>query len=61
MKEYKIYCNHCGKELNTMCDFDDLTIEMNHKWTTTDLCVECFDELYDIVYHFCNEKVGADK
>ena len=59
MKENKIYCDHCGKVLDTMTDFDDVQIEMAHKWTTADLCAECLDELYDIVCAFCERKGGA--
>ena len=53
MKEYKIYCDHCGKELDTMKDFDDTQIEMAHKWTTVDLCSECGDELWEVIDKFC--------
>ena len=60
MKENKIYCDHCGKELDTMRDFDDMQIEIAHKWTTTDLCVECLDKLYEIVRVFCKQKGGAE-
>lgn len=55
MTEHKIYCDHCGKELDTMRDFDDLQIEMAHKWITADLCVECLDELYKITREFCKK------
>lgn len=55
MTETKIYCDHCGKELDAMHDFDDLTIEMEHKWLVTDLCTECLDKLYDSVCDFCKK------
>ena len=56
MKENKIYCDHCGKEIDTMRDYDDLQIDMGHKWYNTDLCIECLDKLYDIVLNFCKNK-----
>lgn len=56
MKENKIYCDRCGKEIDTMRDYDDLQIDMGHKWHNTDLCIECLDELYDIVLNFCKEQ-----
>ena len=58
MKEYKIYCDHCGKELDTMHDFDDIQIDMvAHKCTiTTDLCAECLDKLYNLVCDFCERE-----
>ena len=39
-----------------MRDYDDLQIEMGHKWYNTDLCIECLDKLYDIVLNFCKNK-----
>ena len=27
MKEIKIYCDHCGKELNTMKDYEELKLD----------------------------------
>ena len=43
MKENKIYCDRCGRE-------------MGHKWYNTDLCIECLDKLYDIVLNFCKKQ-----
>lgn len=55
MKETKIYCDHCGKVLDTRYDYNDITIEMNHKWQDhIDLCEECFEELWNIINKFCN-------
>jgi hypothetical protein len=56
MKENKIYCDHCGKEIDPMRDYDDLQIDMGHKWYDTDLCIECLDKLYDIVLNFCKKQ-----
>lgn len=60
MKDNKIYCDHCGKVLDTMTDFDDVQIEAAHKWTTADLCAECLDKLYDLVCAFCEAKGGVE-
>lgn len=60
MKSNKIYCDHCGKEMDGMTDFDNTLIEMAHKWTTADLCAECLDELYEVVCAFCKKKEGAE-
>lgn len=57
MKENKIYCDHCKKEIDKMHDFDDLQIDMGHKWTTVDLCAECLDKLYGVVCEFCKGDV----
>ena len=56
MKENKIYCDHCGKEIDTMRDYNDLQIDIGHKWYNTDLCIECLDKLYDIVLNFCKKQ-----
>ena len=53
---HKIYCDHCGKELDTMKDFNDTQIDMAHKWCVVDLCSECLDELYDMVTEFCAKR-----
>ena len=55
MTKHRIFCDHCGKEMDIMRDFDDLQIDMGHKWTTTDLCAECLDELYNLVCSFCKQ------
>ena len=54
MKEETIYCDHCGKKLDIMKDFDDVQIEMAHNLTEADLCDECLDELYKVVCDFCS-------
>ena len=54
----KIYCDHCGKELGIMHDYDDMQIDMAYKWITADLCAECLDKLYDLVCDFCERKGG---
>lgn len=55
MKETNIYCDHCGKALDTMLDYADLTIEASHIWTPTDLCAECFDKLCKVICDFCKK------
>ena len=59
MEKIKIYCDHCGKELDTMRDFDYTQIDIAHKWAVADLCAECLDELYDIICNFCAIKKGG--
>lgn len=50
----KIYCDHCGKELDTRKDYDDIEIEMNHKWQRVDICEDCFEQLWSIIDDFCS-------
>lgn len=47
MKENKIYCDHCGKEIDPMRARD---------YDSFQLCIECLDKLYDIVINFCKKK-----
>lgn len=53
MQEYKIYCDHCGKELDTMKDYNDTLVEIAYHWFNTDLCSDCLEELYDTICKFC--------
>lgn len=56
MTKTKIYCDHCGKELDEMHDYTDVEIDMGVSWLRTDLCQECIQELKDTIFTFC-EKV----
>ena len=56
MQRTLIKCDHCGKEMDRMMDYDDLQIDMGHKWTTCDLCAECLDELYEVVISFLTHR-----
>ena len=56
MKSHITTCDHCGTALDTMIDFDDVTIEMAHKWVTADLCEQCLEELYSIVNDFVKKR-----
>lgn len=57
MRENKIYCDHCRKELDPKTDYDDIEIEMNHKWQKTDLCEDCFEELWTTIDDFCSSGI----
>ena len=45
MKETKIYCDHCGKELDTMKDYTDLDIDLCAYVVHCDLCKNCISKL----------------
>lgn len=55
MTETKIYCDHCGKELDTMKDFCDVEFDLYTCYLSVDLCVECHNELKQMVKQFCNK------
>ncbi len=41
----KIVCDHCGRELNSMKDYDGISIETMDSIFDTDLCADCRHEL----------------
>jgi ribosomal protein L31 len=55
MTEIKIYCDRCGKALDTMSDYTDIEIEICYKTHRADLCAECFEKLNDIVEDFLSK------
>ena len=64
MKLHKALCDHCGKELDEMKDYIDISIDMNHIWLTKDLCADCVEELKSIIEKFCDhptEKGGVQE
>ena len=55
MTEIKVYCDHCGKELDEMSDYVDLHIKVAHRGVTTDLCTSCFKKLAEAIYDYCGK------
>lgn len=49
-------CDHCGKKLDPMSDYEDLEIEML-TFKSVDLCLSCMEELERMVCAF----VGKEK
>lgn len=49
----KTYCDHCGKTLDSMADYNDVEIEAAHNHIRTDLCTKCFEKLNDVIRNFC--------
>lgn len=50
------YCDHCGKEIDTMKDYLDTEIIVCYSWCDVDLCGDCYDKLKHIVKQFCNKE-----
>lgn len=58
MTVMKMYCDHCGKELNDMTDYTCVDIEVGYTEIETDLCKSCYEQLVKVVKDFCQaEKV----
>ncbi len=53
MTETKIYCDHCQKELDSLHDYTDITLEVCENSVKVDLCVACFKSLNCIIRDFC--------
>lgn len=41
----QIVCDHCGKTLDTMHDYDNISIETLDEFHEADLCADCRNEL----------------
>ena len=54
MKVTKIYCDHCGKELNEMVDWVGDEIMIANDRIVRDLCSDCAGDLVKIVEDFCS-------
>lgn len=59
MIKTEIFCDHCGKKLDPMSDYTDVTIEAAHKWINADLCTDCLEKLYLKIGEFVKAKEGA--
>lgn len=60
MTVVKKYCDHCGKEIDYLNDYTNLSIKMNHVDIDTDLCVDCFRELEESIKGFCTQAERKD-
>lgn len=55
-------CDHCGKELDEMKDYIDITIDDLDDYIEADLCSDCYHELSDIVsQHFIKKNDTSEK
>lgn len=56
MIKTKVYCDHCGKELDGMHDYADVEIDTAIGFVKTDLCRDCIYELDQMIEKFCEQK-----
>ena len=56
MKTTKIYCDHCGKELDEMKDYTDMEIDSIKHFVKGDLCKDCVEIFDKMVREFLNKK-----
>ena len=55
MTQTKIYCDHCGKELDGMKDYTELQIGFCGDTIDCDLCKSCYDKLLKQTKDFVGE------
>lgn len=51
----KTFCDHCGKQIDSMTDYTEMGISCFKKYKQTDLCVKCFDEMWNTINIFCGQ------
>jgi hypothetical protein len=61
MRETKVYCDRCKKELSDKTDYTDTIIEVAHKAFVADLCTGCFDLLCEQTNEFLGRKGGMEE
>ena len=61
MTETKTYCDHCGKQLDTMVDAVGITLETSYHFCKADLCNECLVKLNKLVDTFLSCKHGQSE
>ena len=57
MTQIKIYCDHCGKELDEMHDYPDTELNTIDKFLKCDLCKDCYEELSKNIHKFINKEI----
>lgn len=62
MQINKIYCDHCGKELDPMRDYVQVEIDIitTTNYLVADLCEGCMVELENLMYKFVNKEIPKD-
>ena len=53
MTKTTTYCDHCGKELDTMKDYVDVELDL-YEIIEADLCADCIEQLKKMAKDFCS-------
>lgn len=54
MTKTKVYCDHCGKEIDEIVDWVGDEIMIANERIVRDLCSDCAGDLVKLVEDFCN-------
>lgn len=57
MKKWTTICDHCGKEMDLMIDYEAVEFDTEDEFLQVDLCSECYKEISSIIKQFCG-RVG---
>ena len=61
MKELVTTCDHCGKKMDSMSDYEDIEYDTLNNWLKVDLCSKCYEEISYIIQEFCSRKHQNEK
>lgn len=56
----KMYCDHCGKELDHMIDYTCCEVEVEYRAISADLCKNCLELLLTTIEKFCSAAKGGE-
>lgn len=59
MRKTRVYCDHCGKELNEMHDYIEQDVGF-YEDNMVDLCADCFSGLDKIIKAYCSKEAMSD-
>jgi hypothetical protein len=60
MKKLIVICDHCGKKLDEIKDYEDTQFNTIDEWFTADLCAECYTEISRITKEFCKKECNNE-
>lgn len=61
MQKMVYTCDHCGKKMNEMTDYVDISFDIIDNWIHTDLCLECYEKISHIIKEFCSREHQNEK
>jgi hypothetical protein len=50
------FCDHCGKQIDSMTDYTEMGVSLGKNFAETDLCTECNTKLWAVITDFIYNK-----